>query len=94
MLFIYDDTLRKVGILHASLAFFVLQKQQNLGRILDTSKMHLSPPVALAAVVVVDSVLIVTPNVVFCNCSMFYLALIRVHSSFAIISMGKRELVA
>ena len=30
----------------------------------------------------------------FCNCSMFCCALIYVHSSFAIISMGKRELVA
>ena len=30
----------------------------------------------------------------FCNCSMFYCALLYVHSSFAIILMGKRELVA
>ena len=30
----------------------------------------------------------------FCNCSMFCCALLCVHSSFAIISMGKRELVA
>ena len=30
----------------------------------------------------------------FCNCSMFCCALIKVHSSFAIILMGKRELVA
>ena len=30
----------------------------------------------------------------FCNCSMFRCALRCVHSSFAIISMGKRELVA
>ena len=30
----------------------------------------------------------------FCNCSMFCYALLCVHSSFAIISMGKRELVA
>ena len=29
----------------------------------------------------------------FCNCSMFCCALLCVHSSFAIISMGKRELV-
>ena len=28
----------------------------------------------------------------FCNCSMFCCALIYVHSSFAIILMGKREL--
>ena len=30
----------------------------------------------------------------FCNCSMICCALLCVHSSFAIISMGKRELVA
>ena len=29
----------------------------------------------------------------FCNCSMFCCALLSVHSSFAIISMGKRELI-
>ena len=41
-----------------------------------------------------DSLLIVTPLVGFCNCSMFCCALLCVHSSFAIILMGKRELVA
>ena len=30
----------------------------------------------------------------FCDCSMFCCALLCVHSSFAIVSMGKRELVA
>ena len=30
----------------------------------------------------------------FCNCSMFCCALLCVHSNFAIILMGKRELVA
>ena len=30
----------------------------------------------------------------FCNCSMFSCALLYVHSSFAIIFLGKRELVA
>ena len=44
--------------------------------------------------VVVDLLFIVTPIVVFCNCSMFCCALLCVHSSFAIIFMGKRELVA
>ena len=44
--------------------------------------------------VVVDSLLIVTPIVGFCNCSMFCCVLLCVHSSFAIILMGKRELVA
>ena len=77
--------------------FFVLQQQQNLGRRFGTSKMHLSPPVALAAVcskAVVLLLLIVTPIVGFCNCSMFCCALLCVHSSFAIILMGKRALVA
>ena len=44
--------------------------------------------------VVVDSLLIVTPIVGFCNCSMFCCTLHYVHSGFAIILMGKRELVA
>ena len=44
--------------------------------------------------VVVDSLLIGTPIVGFCKCSMFCCALLCVHSSFSIISMGKRELVA
>ena len=44
--------------------------------------------------VFVDLVLIVTPIVEFCNSSMFCCALLCVHSSFAIISMGKRELDA
>ena len=52
--------------------------------------MHLSPQ---CFSVVDDSLLIVTPIVGFCNCSMFCCALLCVHSSFAIISMGKRELV-
>ena len=62
--------------------------------------MHLSPKwLLLLSVlrqcfsVVDDSLLIVTPIVGFLNCSMFCCALLCVHSSFAIISMGKRELV-
>ena len=94
--------LQKLVILYGSLTFFVLQQRQNLGRRLGTSKLRLSPTVALAAVrskaavcsVVFDSVLIVTPNVGFCNCSMFCYAILCVYSSFAIILMGKRELVA
>ena len=35
---------------HASLTLFVSQQHQNLGRRFGTSKMHLSPQVALAAV--------------------------------------------
>ena len=38
--------------------------------------------------------LIVTPIVGFCNCFLFCCALLYVHSSFAIILLGKRELVA
>ena len=47
-LFLCDDTLQKLGILHASLALFVLQQQQNLRRLFGTSKMHLSPPPPVA----------------------------------------------
>ena len=44
--------------------------------------------------VVVDSLLIKTPIVGSFNCFMFCCALLYGHSSFAIILMGKRELVA
>ena len=44
--------------------------------------------------VVVDLLFIVTPIVGVCNCSMFCCTLLYVHSSIAIILMGKRELVA
>ena len=44
--------------------------------------------------VVVDFLFIVTPIVVVCNFSMFCCTLLYVHSSIAIILMGKRELVA
>ena len=37
---------------------------------------------------------IVTPIVRVCTCSMFCCALLYVHSSIAVILMGKRELVA
>ena len=76
---------------------FVLQQQQKLGRRFGTSKMHLSSPVAFCLCggsVVVDSLLIVTPILGFCNCSIFCCALLCVHSGFAIISLGKRELTA
>ena len=43
--------------------------------------------------VVVDF-LFVTPIVGVCNCSMFCCTLLYVHSSIAIILMGKRELIA
>ena len=38
--------------------------------------------------------MIVSPIVGFCNCSMFCCVTICIHSRFAIILMGKRELVA
>ena len=38
--------------------------------------------------------IMVTPIVGVCNCSMFCHTLLYVHSSIAIILMGKRELVA
>ena len=41
----------------------------------------------------VDLLFIVTPIVRVCNCSMFCCTLLYVHSSFAIILMGKRKLV-
>ena len=44
--------------------------------------------------VVFDFLIIVTPIVGVCNCSMFCCTLLYVHSSFAIILMGMRELVA
>ena len=44
--------------------------------------------------VVVDFLFIVTPIVGVCNCSMFCCTLLYVHSSIAIILMGKRELIA
>ena len=43
---------------------------------------------------VVDFLFIVTTLVGVCNCSMFYSTLLYVHSSIAIILMGKDELVA
>ena len=44
--------------------------------------------------VAVDSMWIVSPNAGFCNCSVFCCALLYIRSSYAIILMGKRELVA
>ena len=51
------------------------------------------PPVAWTAVRS-DLLSIVTLIVRVCNCSMFCCTLLYVHSSFAIILMGMRELVA
>ena len=44
--------------------------------------------VVVVVVVDVDSLLIVTPIVGFCNCAMFCWALLYVHCSFSIVSMG------
>ena len=76
-------------------------RTQNLGRRFGTSKMHLSPPVALAAVgskavvlLLLTFSLLLLPLwesvIVLCFCC----TLLYVHSSIAIILMGKRELVA
>ena len=59
--------------------------------------MHSSPPVALAAVyskAVVLLLLIRFWLLLPCKCSVFCCTLLCVHSSFAIILMEKRELVA
>ena len=81
----------------------MLQQQQNLGRIFVTNKIHLPPPTPSGlgfcpfkggGSVVVELLFIVTPIVGVCNCSMFCITLLYVKSSFAIILMGKRELVA
>ena len=63
--------------------------------------MHLSPPVAYAAVsskavvlLLLTFLFIVTPIVGVCNCSIFCCTLFYVLYSIAIILMGKRELVA
>ena len=65
--------------------------------------MHLSPPpprwLRLLSVLkrwfcCCDFLFIVTPIVGFCNCSVFCCTLLYVHSSIAIILMGKRELIA
>ena len=45
------------------------------------------------AMVGVDSMLIVAPFVGCCNCYLFRCALLYVHSSFAIILMGKSEMI-
>ena len=64
-------------------------------------KMQAPPPGGLCCCpflgggsVVVDLLFIVTPIEGVCNCSMFCCTLLYVHSSFAIILVGQRELVA
>ena len=67
---------------------------KNIFTILCQFSFCLSGPMQVTKNFVVDSLLIVTPIVGFYNCSMFVCGLLCVHSSFAIILMGKRELVA
>ena len=57
-----------------------------------TSKMHLTPPVALAVVssktvvlYFVESLVIVIPIIGFCNCSIFCCTLLCVYSSFCLV---------
>ena len=50
--------------------------------------------VRLGGSVVDDFLFIVTPIMGVCDCSMFCCTLLYVHSSIAIILMGKRELIA
>ena len=71
------------------------------GRRFGASGVHLGLPVAWAVVpsgaqvlLLLTFLFIVTPIVGVCNCSMFCCTLLCVHSSFAIILMGMRELVA
>ena len=72
----------------------MLQQRKNLGRRFGASKMLGCCPIWGCGSVVVDLLLIVAAIVGFCNCSMFCYALLCVYSSFAIILMVKRELVA
>ena len=66
-----------------------------------TSKMHVGPAAkaavrskAIVLLLLISFLFIVTPIVGVCNCSMFCCTLLYVHFSFAIILLGKRELVA
>ena len=64
--------------------------------------MHLSPPPSGLGCcpfygggsIIIDFLFIVTPKLGIRYCSMFWCTLLYVHSSIAIILMGKRELVA
>ena len=62
-------------------------KKLNLKKKSADNKMHAKLPSF-------DFLFIVTPIVGVCNCSMFCCTLLYVHSSIAIILMGKRELIA
>ena len=49
---------------------------------------------AVVLLLLIRCKLIVTPSMGFCNCSIFCCPLLYVHSCFAIVLMGKRELDA
>ena len=66
----------------------MLRQQQNLGRRLGASGVHLGPPVAWAAVRSVDFLLIVSLIVEVCGCSMFCCALLCVRSSVVVVLVG------
>ena len=69
-----------------------LKKKQNSRGALAHSDLPFA--LTIVAYVVVDFLFIVTPIVGVCNSSMFCCTLLYVHSSIAIILMGKRELFA
>ena len=56
-------------------------------------KVYIQEEIDTQLVLLLLLLFIVTPIVGVCNCSMFCCMLLYVHSSFAIILMGKRELV-
>ena len=68
----------------------LLKLAGDIPRTIGTTEWHLD----WIGSVVVDFLFIVTPIMEVCNCSMFCFTLLYVHSSIAIILMGKRELVA
>ena len=88
--------------IHPSSTVFVSYQQQNLGRRVGATKMHLSPPVGSAAVhskavallLLIQCFFLLPWFVGFYAWSLFCSAILSVLSSFAIISPRKRELVA
>ena len=97
ILFLYDDTLQELGILHTSLTLLCFNNDRIQGEDLVPVKCIEAHqcPFSGGGSLVVDSILIVTLIVGFCNCFMFCCALLYIDSSFALILMRReRELVA
>ena len=103
-MFHHDDRSILINSMRAEHFLYVLHQQHNLWRRFGTSKRHLGPPPLPfgglswcpdlgGGSVAVDLLFIVTPVVGVCKFSMFCCTLLYVHSSFAIILIGKRELV-